>query len=139
MCERLFNLQEIYVSGQNICIEVYGNSLGTITPYLYFLLAGHRHINHPSIDHPYKCHENANHSRIPQLQGPYPYQQIKVRARPVASITKKHGGMQHPVPVVPTKSRHSKSDGKNLKCEISPPLIFRRLQSNKASYKIIQT
>ena len=32
MCERLLNLQEIYVSGQNICIEVYGNSVGTITP-----------------------------------------------------------------------------------------------------------
>ena len=34
MCERLLNLQEIYVSGQNICIEVYGNSVGTITPIL---------------------------------------------------------------------------------------------------------
>ena len=34
MCERL-NLQEIYVSGQNIYIEVYGNSVGTITPILY--------------------------------------------------------------------------------------------------------
>ena len=32
MCERLLNLQEIYVSGQNICIEVYGNSVGTMTP-----------------------------------------------------------------------------------------------------------
>ena len=32
MCERLLNLQEIYVSGQNICIEVYVNSVGTITP-----------------------------------------------------------------------------------------------------------
>ena len=32
MCERLLNLQEIYVSGQNICIEVYGNSVGTIIP-----------------------------------------------------------------------------------------------------------
>ena len=32
MCERLLNLQEIYVSGQNICIVVYGNSVGTITP-----------------------------------------------------------------------------------------------------------
>ena len=34
MCERLLNLQEIYVSGQNICIEVYGNSVGTTTPKL---------------------------------------------------------------------------------------------------------
>ena len=34
MCERLLNLQEIYVSGQSICIEVYGNSVGTITPIL---------------------------------------------------------------------------------------------------------
>ena len=34
MCERLLNLQEIYVSGQHICIEVYGNSVGTITPIL---------------------------------------------------------------------------------------------------------
>ena len=33
MCERLLNLQEIYVSGQNICIEVYGNSVGTISPH----------------------------------------------------------------------------------------------------------
>ena len=32
MCERLLNLQEIYVSGENICIEVYGNSVGTFTP-----------------------------------------------------------------------------------------------------------
>ena len=32
MCERLLNLQEIYVSGQNICLEVYGNSVGTISP-----------------------------------------------------------------------------------------------------------
>ena len=32
MCERLLNLQEIYVSGQNICIVVYGNSVGTIIP-----------------------------------------------------------------------------------------------------------
>ena len=31
MCERLLNLQEIYVSGQNICIEVYGNSLSIFT------------------------------------------------------------------------------------------------------------
>ena len=41
MCERLLNLQEIYVSGQNICIEVYGNSVGTITPihtHMYRLL-----------------------------------------------------------------------------------------------------
>ena len=33
MGERLLNLQEIYVSGQNICIEVYGNSVGTFTPH----------------------------------------------------------------------------------------------------------
>ena len=32
MCERLLNLQKIYVSGQNICIEVYGNSVGAFTP-----------------------------------------------------------------------------------------------------------
>ena len=37
MCERLLNLQEIYVSGQNICIEVYGNSVGTITPIAYLI------------------------------------------------------------------------------------------------------
>ena len=36
MFERLLNLQEIYVSGQNICIEVYGNSVGTITPITLF-------------------------------------------------------------------------------------------------------
>ena len=28
---------------------------------------GQRHVNHPPIDHPYKCHENTNHSRVPQL------------------------------------------------------------------------
>ena len=32
MGERLLNLQKIFVSGQNICIEVYGNSAGTFTP-----------------------------------------------------------------------------------------------------------
>ena len=25
---------------------------------------GHRHVNHGSIDHPYKCHENTNRSRV---------------------------------------------------------------------------
>ena len=71
----------------------------------------------------------------------YPYQQIKVRSQLVASITKKHGSMQHQRPVVPTKSEHSinLTGGKNPKCEISPPLTFRRLQSNNASTKIIQT
>ena len=39
MCERLLNLQEIYVSGQNICIVVYGNSVGTITPYVSIIMA----------------------------------------------------------------------------------------------------
>ena len=29
--------------------------------------SGQRHVNHPPIDHPYKCHENTNHSRVPQL------------------------------------------------------------------------
>ena len=38
MCERLLNLQEIYVSGQNICIEVYGNSVGTIIPVVVMLI-----------------------------------------------------------------------------------------------------
>ena len=33
---------------------------------------------------------------------------MKVRSQPVANITKKYGGMQHPRPVVPTKSGHSK-------------------------------
>ena len=28
-------------------------------------LLGQRHVNHPPIDHPYKCHENTNHSRVP--------------------------------------------------------------------------
>ena len=64
--------------------------------------------NHPPIDHPYKCHENTNYSRGTQLS--YQYQQIEVRSQPVASITKKHGGMQHPRPVVPTKTGHTKSD-----------------------------
>ena len=32
MCEKLLNLQKIFVSGQNICTEVYGNSVGTFTP-----------------------------------------------------------------------------------------------------------
>ena len=29
--------------------------------------SGQRHVNHSPIDHPYKCHENTNHSRVPQL------------------------------------------------------------------------
>ena len=45
MCERLLNLQEIYVSGQNICIEVYGNSVGTITP----VRLSQRFLDHDSI------------------------------------------------------------------------------------------
>ena len=32
-----------------------------------FVAGGHRHINYPPIDHPYKCHENTNYSRVPQL------------------------------------------------------------------------
>ena len=44
------------------------------------------------------------------LQGSYPYQQIKVRSKTDASITKKHCGMQHPKPVVPTKSGHPTDD-----------------------------
>ena len=44
MCERLLNLQEIYVSGQNICIEVYGNSVGTITPIILKLGNVHFHV-----------------------------------------------------------------------------------------------
>ena len=35
--------------------------------YLANNLLGQRHVNHPPIDHPYKCHENTNHSRAPQL------------------------------------------------------------------------
>ena len=31
------------------------------------LSAGQRHVNHPPIDHPYKCHENTIYSRVPQL------------------------------------------------------------------------
>ena len=74
------------------------------------------------------------------LQVPYPYQQMKVRSQPVANITKKHGGMQHPRPVVPrNQDTLNLTGGKNPKCEISPPLTFRLLQGNKASYKIIQT
>ena len=70
-------------------------------------IMGQRHVNHPPIDHPYK---HRPFTCFTTLQGPYPYQQIKVRSQPVANITKKHGGMQHPRPVVPTKSGHSKSD-----------------------------
>ena len=40
----------------------------------------------------------------------YPYQQIKVRSQPDASITKTHCGKQHPRPVLPTKSEHPKPD-----------------------------
>ena len=32
MCERLLYLQEMYISGQNVCIVFYGNSIGTFTP-----------------------------------------------------------------------------------------------------------
>ena len=40
---------------------VYGRMIYMSLPH------GHRHLNHPPIDHPYICHENTNHSRIPQL------------------------------------------------------------------------
>ena len=30
-------------------------------------MCGQRHVNRSPIDHPYKCHENTNHSRVPQL------------------------------------------------------------------------
>ena len=30
-------------------------------------ITGQRHVNHSPIDHPYKCHENTNYSRVPQL------------------------------------------------------------------------
>ena len=32
MYGRLLNLQDMYISGQNICIEIYGNSIGTFIP-----------------------------------------------------------------------------------------------------------
>ena len=35
--------------------------------YYRWLTQGHTHINHSPIDHPYKCHENTNHSRVRQL------------------------------------------------------------------------
>ena len=39
---------------------------------------GQRHVNHPPIDHPYKCHENTNHSRVPQLsKAPIPTRKWK--------------------------------------------------------------
>ena len=34
MSERILNLQQMYVSGQKICTEVYGNSVGAFTPIL---------------------------------------------------------------------------------------------------------
>ena len=65
---------------------------------------------------------------------------IKVLSKPDANATKKHGGMQHLRPVVPTKSDTlNMTGGKNPKRSISPPLTFRLLQGNKASYTIIQT
>ena len=55
---------------------------------------GQRHVNHPPIDHPYECHGNTKpFTCSTPLQGPYPYQKMKVRSQPVANITKKHGGM----------------------------------------------
>ena len=35
--------------------------------YTRDLRLGHRHENHRPLDHRYKCHENTNHSRVPQL------------------------------------------------------------------------
>ena len=72
------------------------------------------------------------------IQAPYPCKQIKVRSNPIACKTKKHGGSQHPRPVVATKSGHPTYDRRNdLKRSISPPLTFRLLPGNEASYKII--
>ena len=80
------------------------------------------------------------HKHQPTLQGPYPCQQIKVCSKPGASISKKHGGMQHPRLIVPTKSEHPKYDRRyDPKRSISPPLTCRLLQGNEVSYKLIQT
>ena len=57
-----------------------------IQPYLWWndiatasmIPLGQRHVNHPPIDHPYKCHENTNHSRVPQLsKAPIPISKWK--------------------------------------------------------------
>ena len=71
MCERLLNLQEIYVSGQNICIEVYGNSVGTITPIeihndiFFFFFFTYDHYHRLRIDGPLslKAKENIKKSK----------------------------------------------------------------------------
>ena len=59
---------------------------GTLSRFLHVLppfkvILGQRHVNHPLIDHPYKCHENINGSRVPQLSKAPIYQQIKVRSQ----------------------------------------------------------
>ena len=46
---------------QDVLIDI---SLLTL---FYFPHYGHRHVNHRPIDHPFKCHENTNHSHVPQL------------------------------------------------------------------------
>ena len=64
-----------------------GNDTGLVTKRLdaeTFLHAnrhaimGQRHVNHPPIDHPYKCHKNTNHSHVSQLsKAPIPTSKLK--------------------------------------------------------------
>ena len=37
------------------------------TPKLAIFSFEHRHVNHPPLDHHYKCHENTNRSRVSQF------------------------------------------------------------------------
>ena len=62
-CEISLNVPHAYKS-----INLTGSAV--ITHDVYIGIGweyGQRHVNHSPIHYPYKCHENTNHSRVPQL------------------------------------------------------------------------
>ena len=50
-----------YISSLDIHLYFFTRLMGVNAE----LLVGQRHVNHPPMDHPYKCHENNNHSHVP--------------------------------------------------------------------------
>ena len=97
-------------------------------------------INPLPIAHHYKCHENTNRSRFTTLQGPYPYQQIKITFQTRCKYNHEtwcyaasKAGSTHEI-----KTHYLLQAVKNPKLSRPPPFTFRLLQGNEASYKIIQ-
>ena len=67
-----WNFIETDADIQNFFFFFFFSSVDLLSIYFRFNMfnnrqLGQRHVNHPPIDNPYKCHENTNHSRVPQL------------------------------------------------------------------------